>query len=57
MRDVTLVIADDGSSDPELLEASALSLRKEISAIAEINDLMPRNAPAPTGSKGGAEDL
>lgn len=56
-REVTLVIADDSSYDPELLEASVLSLREEILTIAGIQDLMPQSVVTPARSKGGADGL
>jgi hypothetical protein len=56
-QEVTLVVAAERFSDPELLEASVLSLREELLDIPGIRDLMPRGTGTPPRSKGGPVEL
>jgi hypothetical protein len=56
-REVTLVLTDERSADPEDLEASVLALREELLAISGIHDLMPRNAVTPPRSKSGGAGI
>ena len=56
-QEVTLVVVDERSADPELLEVSVLSLREELLAIPGIRDLMPHSTAAPPGSKGAPAEL
>ena len=51
------MIEDERSLDPELLEASVLSLREELLTIAGIHDSTARNIATHPHSKGGAEGL
>jgi hypothetical protein len=56
-REVTLLLTDECSTDPEDLEASVLTLRQEVLAISGIHDLVPRNAVIVPLSKSGAAGI